>query len=151
MAILTIKKLKRVQKSRYGRHNEMPDAPQSPRGEHPSTYFVQDRENQEELERVRIQDQMITSAMGGVLPEQTDRTRFQRVLDVACGTGGWLIEMARQNPQMSLIGIDVSKRMIDYAREQAGVARVNERVEFHTMDALRMLEFPNNFFNLVNM
>ncbi len=129
----------------------MPDAPQSPRGEHPSTYFVQDRENQEELERVRIQDQMITSAMGGVLPEQTDRTRFQRVLDVACGTGGWLIEMARQNPQMSLIGIDVSKRMIDYAREQAGVARVNERVEFHTMDALRMLEFPNNFFNLVNM
>jgi ubiquinone/menaquinone biosynthesis C-methylase UbiE len=129
----------------------MPDPPQFPRGEHPSTYFVPDRENQEELERLRIQDQMITRTMGGVLPEQTDITPFRRVLDVACGTGGWLIELARQNPETMLIGIDVSKRMIDYAREQAIAAGVDERVEFHTMDALRMLEFPQAFFDLVNM
>lgn len=129
----------------------MADSPQFPNGEHPGTYFVQDRENQEELTRVRIQDQMITRAMGGVLPEQADVAPFRRVLDVACGTGGWLIELARQNPQMTLIGIDVNKRMIDYAREQASAAGVDERVEFHTMDALGTLEFPQAFFDLVNM
>jgi hypothetical protein len=61
--------------------------PSEPRREHPSTYFVQDRSNEEELNRLRVQDQMITAAMGGVLPEQQNPGAFQRVLDVACGTG----------------------------------------------------------------
>jgi hypothetical protein len=30
--------------------------PTDPRKEHPSTYFVQDRSNQEELARVQLQD-----------------------------------------------------------------------------------------------
>jgi len=55
------------------------------RREHPSTYFVQDRSNAEERERLRLQDQMFTTGMGGVLPEQPDPARFQRVLDVGCG------------------------------------------------------------------
>lgn len=129
----------------------MPSSPQLPEREHPSTYFVQDRENQEELARLRIQDQMITNSMGGVLPEQDASVTFRRVLDVACGTGGWIIEAARQYPEMFLLGIDVSKRMLDYAREQAATAQVGERVEFHVMDALRMLEFPDAYFDLVNM
>lgn len=129
----------------------MPASPEPPKREHPSTYFVQDRENQEELTRLRIQDQMITTSMGGVLPEQANPTTFRRVLDVACGTGGWIIDAAQQYPEMTLVGIDASKRMLDYAREQATIAQVDNRVEFHVMDALRMLEFPNSFFDLVNM
>ena len=52
---------------------------------------------------------------------------------------------------MSLIGIDVSQRMIEYAREQAEAQQVSDRVEFHTMDALLMLEFPSDFFDLANL
>jgi len=89
--------------------------------------------------------------MGGVLPEQADAATFRRVLDVACGTGGWVIEAAQTYPGMSLIGIDVSQRMIEYARKQAQAHQISDRVEFHTMDALRMLEFPRAFFDLVNM
>jgi ubiquinone/menaquinone biosynthesis C-methylase UbiE len=119
--------------------------------EHPSTYVVQDRSNEEELARLQIQDHMLTVGMGGVLPEQPDPSVFQRVLDVGCGTGGWLIETAKTYPGMSLlIGIDVSTRMLDYARRQAEANGVSDRVEFHQMDALRMLEFPTSFFDLVN-
>ncbi len=125
--------------------------PTDPRREHPSTYFVQDRSNEEELIRVRVQDQMITAGMGGVLPEQPDPAIFQRVLDVGCGTGGWLIEVARTYPAMSLlVGVDVSSRMIEYARAQAEAQGVSDRVQFRAMDALRMLEFPNGYFDLVN-
>src|SRR5579859_3030341 len=125
--------------------------PTNPRREHPSAYFVQDRSNEEEMTRLRLQDQMITTGMGGVLPEQTDPTRFRRVLDVGCGTGGWLIETAKTYPNISLlIGVDVSKKMVDYARSQAEAQGVSDRVEFHVMDSLRMLEFPTNFFDLVN-
>ncbi|MGZ6365273.1 MAG: hypothetical protein ACXWPS_04840, partial [Ktedonobacteraceae bacterium] len=65
-----------------------------PGREHPSTYFVQDRSNAEELTRVRAQDQLLTSGMGGVLAEQPDPSGFLCVLDVSCATGGWLIEVA---------------------------------------------------------
>lgn len=119
--------------------------------EHPSTYIVQDRQNQRELERLTIQDQMITTSMGGVLPEQGDPAAFHRVLDIGCGSGSWLMDAAQAYPDMALFGIDISSRMIDYARAQAREKQVNERVEFRVMDALRMLEFPAGFFDLVNL
>lgn len=125
--------------------------PTGPRREHPSTYFVQDRSNEEELTRVRVQDQMLTAGMGGVLPEQPDPTIFQRVLDVGCGTGGWLIEAAKTYPSMSLlVGVDVSSKMVEYAEMQAEAQQVNDRVQFRSMDALRMLEFSAGYLDLVN-
>lgn len=123
-----------------------------PRREHPSTYIVQDRSNPEEMTRLQLQDALITASMGGVLPEQPDPSRFQRVLDVGCGTGGWLVELAKTTPGCTrLVGVDVSRTFVEYARAQAEAAQVNDRVAFHTMDALRMLEFPHRSFDLVNL
>ncbi|HTK07884.1 MAG TPA: class I SAM-dependent methyltransferase [Ktedonobacteraceae bacterium] len=125
--------------------------PPEPRGEHPSTYFVEDRSNQEELNRIQIQDRLYTAGMGGVLPEQPDPTRFLRVLDVGCGTGNWLIELAQTIPTCArLVGVDASATFVEYARAQAMDAQVSDRVEFHVADALRMLEFPDASFDLVN-
>lgn len=119
--------------------------------EQPSTYFVADRSNQDELNRIRIQDRMITTSMGGVLPEQPASATFQRVLDIGCGTGSWLVELARTMPASTvLVGVDASRTYIEFAREQATAAQVSDRVEFHVADALRMLEFPTDFFDLVN-
>jgi ubiquinone/menaquinone biosynthesis C-methylase UbiE len=119
--------------------------------EYSGTYFVYDRQNQEELQRLTVQDRMITAAMGGVFAEQTDLTAIHRVLDIGCGPGGWAIEAARTYPTMSLAGIDISQRMINYAREQAIANQVADRVEFRTMDALLVLEFPPAYFDLANM
>ncbi|GAC1642699.1 MAG: 27-O-demethylrifamycin SV methyltransferase [Ktedonobacteraceae bacterium] len=124
---------------------------ESRKKERPSTYFVQDRQNKEELVRVKHQDQMITASMGGVLPEQADPARFRRILDVGCGTGGWIIDAAMAYPHMSLVGIDISSRMVDYARIEAETQHVNDRVEFHVMDALKELSFPDASFDLVNL
>lgn len=121
------------------------------RKEHPSTYFVQDRSNEAELHRLHVQDRMVNASMGGPLAEQPDPTLFQRILDVGCGTGGWLIEMAKCYPAATqLVGVDVSERMIAYARAQAEEQQLGPRVRFQAMDALRMLEFPTNSFDLVN-
>lgn len=126
--------------------------PIHPRREKASTYIVQDRSNQEELKRLQLQERMITHALGGLLPEQPDPTRFQRVLDMACGTGGWLIEMAKTYPAISrLVGVDISRRTIAYARAQAAAEQVSNRVEFYVMDALQELEFPPGAFDLVNL
>src|SRR5215470_3853563 len=119
--------------------------------EHPSTYTVQDRSNLEEMTRLAIQDKMLNASMGGVLPELSDPTMLRSVLDVGCGTGGWLTEVAVAYPNIErLVGADVSAKMLMYARTQAENLGLAGRVEFHTMDALRMLEFPRASFDLVN-
>jgi ubiquinone/menaquinone biosynthesis C-methylase UbiE len=121
-----------------------------PARQYSSTYAV-DRSNQDEMTRLTVQDQMITEAMGGPLPEQPNAASFKRILDIGCGTGGWLIEAAKTYPNvMQLVGIDVNNKMIEYARRQAQEAGVSDRVEFHVMDALLALEFPKDYFDLVN-
>jgi ubiquinone/menaquinone biosynthesis C-methylase UbiE len=125
--------------------------PSNPHHEHPSTYVVQDLSSEEELTRLRVQEEIATASVGGVLPEQPDPASFQRVLDVGCGTGGWLIETAKTYPTISLlIGVDISSKMLEYAKAQAEAEQVSDRVQFAVMDALRMLEFPRHYFDLVN-
>lgn len=125
--------------------------PTEPRRQYPSTYFA-DRSNLDEMARLAVQDQLMTAGMGGVLPEQPDPGSFQRILDVGCGTGGWLIEVAKTYPGMTrLVGVDVNSRVIEYAREQAKAEQVQDRVEFQVMDALLILEFPRDYFDLVNL
>jgi ubiquinone/menaquinone biosynthesis C-methylase UbiE len=119
--------------------------------EYASTYPVQDRSNQEEMIRLDIQDKMLTMGMGGVLPELSDPTVLRRVLDVGCGTGGWLMEAARTYPTIErLVGVDISNKMMAYARAKAKDEGLDGRVEFLTMDALRILEFPASSFDLIN-
>jgi len=129
----------------------MSTRPDPQRQQYSGTYFVQDRHSEEELLRIAGQDRLVTASMGGVLAEQADPSAFQYVLDIACGSGGWAIEAAETYPEMTLVGIDSSKRMIEYASEQAIAHQVDGRVEFHVMDALGILAFPDASFDLVNM
>jgi ubiquinone/menaquinone biosynthesis C-methylase UbiE len=113
--------------------------------------MVEDRENKEEMIRLEIHDKMLTTGMGGVLSELSDPSRLRRVLDVGCGTGGWLIETARTYPNIEkLVGGDISGKMLAYARTKAADLGLDGRVQFQTMDALRVLEFSPASFDLVN-
>ena len=125
----------------------------NPRGQdNPSTYFVEDRSSNPEMIRIMIQDNMVTLGMDGPLSEQADPTLLRSVLDIGCGPGGWLLETAATYPQIPrLVGIDISWRMIEYARAEAQARKVSDRTEFLVMDALRRLEFPDHEFDLVNV
>jgi ubiquinone/menaquinone biosynthesis C-methylase UbiE len=113
--------------------------------------MVQDRSNQDEMTRLELQDKMLTAGMGGALPEMADPTTLRRVLDVGSGAGYWLIETARTYPMIEhLVGVDISNKMTAYARAQARSYRLDKRVDFQTMDALRPMEFPAAYFDLIN-
>jgi ubiquinone/menaquinone biosynthesis C-methylase UbiE len=101
--------------------------------------------------RLETQDKMLNIGMGGVLPELADPTPLQRVLDVGCGTGDWLMETAKTYPTIEkLVGGDISSQMLAHARARAQAQHLDGRVQFQTMDALRVLEFPAESFDLVN-
>lgn len=120
--------------------------------EQPNTYIVQDqKKNQEELSRLTLQSHLLTISMGGPLEALPNPTAFRRVLDVGSGPGSWVIETAQMYPTLELVGIDISQRMVEHAREVANVNQVSDRVTFQVMDALLRLEFPDAFFDVVNL
>jgi ubiquinone/menaquinone biosynthesis C-methylase UbiE len=119
--------------------------------ERPNTYIVQDPSYQE-IQRLQFQEQMMTLALGGVLPEQIEPMYFRSVLDVACGTGGWLIELAQIYPTISrLVGVDINRCIIDAAAAEAEARQVQDRVKFRVMDALSRFEWSDNSFDLANL
>jgi ubiquinone/menaquinone biosynthesis C-methylase UbiE len=113
-----------------------------------STYYLQDRYIKAALTRLTNLEHMITIGLGGILSEHPDPTVFRRVLDIGSGSGSWVIDAAQAYPTMSLVGIDIDKRLIDYARGEAATFHVNDRVEFQTMDVQLQLAFPDSSFDL---
>lgn len=111
--------------------------------------YVIDAESATEMARLTHQDHLLTRRTNGPVEEQFKRAHVRDVLDVACGPGGWVLDMAYHHPETTFVGIDISNTMIDYASAQAKVRRLNN-VSFEIMDALKPLEFPDNSFDIVN-
>ena len=126
-------------------------APLNPHGENPNTYIVHDSSNRDEMARLYLQDQLLTTSMGGALAEQPDPSSLQSILDIGCETGSWLIDVAKTYPNIPMLaGVDINGKTLDYARKQAAARGASDRIEFHVMDALGVLEFPTHTFDLVN-
>jgi ubiquinone/menaquinone biosynthesis C-methylase UbiE len=113
-----------------------------------NAYFT-DPENAAEMARLTRQARMLTQVMGGPLSETIDPARVHDILDVACGPGEWVLETAKQYPDKSVTGVDVSHIMIDYARFQAQQQHLNN-AHFKIRNVLEGLEFPDASFDLVN-
>jgi ubiquinone/menaquinone biosynthesis C-methylase UbiE len=113
-----------------------------------STYFI-NPEEAEETTRLLLQDRLLTKEMGGVFPEGLDPSQIYLVLDLACGPGGWACDVARLYPQMDIIGVDISEKMMRYARAHAQAQRL-DNASFQVMSVLNPLEFPDAAFDFVN-
>ena len=118
-----------------------------PREENP---YIMGSESATEMARLMSQGRAMTMALGGVFPERHDDLESSdRILDIACGPGGWVLEIAQKYPEKQIVGLDISNMMIQYARAQAFSQRLNN-AEFVVMDALQPLQFDDNSFDLVN-
>jgi ubiquinone/menaquinone biosynthesis C-methylase UbiE len=113
-----------------------------------NTYFI-DAENAAEMARLLMQDRLLTKTMGGLFPQQIDLADVQRILDLACGPGGWVLDVARTYPGKQVVGVDVSQLMVAYASMQAREQKL-PNASFQIMDILKPLAFPDNSFDLVN-
>lgn len=112
------------------------------------TYFI-DAENAAEMARLLKQARQINKAMGDLLPGQSDLAALKNVLDVGCGPGGWIFEMAALCPDANIIGVDISQLMVEYANyhaESLGLFNTN----FQAMDATGRLAFADSSFDVIN-
>jgi ubiquinone/menaquinone biosynthesis C-methylase UbiE len=90
--------------------------------------------------------------MGALVPPSIDLSTAQCVLDVACGAGGWLLEMARAFPHIQFIGLNTSEDMLERASEQASQEGVKKTIFLeHTMANIDQLPFSHATFDLINI
>lgn len=101
-----------------------------------------------ETARLLLQEGILTDAMGGVFPASEDLSDVHHVLDIACGPGGWALELAFEHPEIEVVGIDISPKMIEYAQTQANVQNLGNAT-FLVMD-VRALDFPEASFDYIN-
>lgn len=114
-----------------------------------TTITIIDPEEPTETARQMLQNRLLHRYMGGPLPEQTLAPPVQHILDLACGPGGWVLDVAFTYPQAEVVGVDSSHINIRYARAQARAQR-RPNAYFQVMDILHPLDFPDNYFDLVN-
>ncbi len=122
----------------------MPDTPQ----EHESTYFM-DAESGAETARLLFQDRLITQSLGGIFPDVSPTFITNRVLDLACGPGGWVLDVAHAYQKVEVVGVDISQKTIKHAKASAWAQGLDNAV-FQVMDVTKPLDFPDGSFDLIN-
>ncbi len=111
--------------------------------------FAADTESGETMTWLLNFDKIINNGMGGTLAERPDLSGIKAILDLACGPGGWVLEVARQHPDIEVTGIDISESMIRFAKAQA-TSRGYGNASFMVMDVKKPLVFEDASFDLVN-
>jgi SAM-dependent methyltransferase len=90
----------------------------------------------------------LNGPFGAVMLDAAGLRPGEHVLDVGCGCGTTTIDAARNlNPGGSAVGIDITRPLLDAARQRAAAASV-DNVEFVEGDAEKHL-FPEASFDVV--
>jgi ubiquinone/menaquinone biosynthesis C-methylase UbiE len=114
----------------------------------PGTYVL-NPESQTEMVRLIKQGRMITRGMGGPLSSIPDPSRLKHILDLCCGPGGWVLDVASALPDAKVEGVDISHIMIDYANTQARAQQLSN-ASFRVMNVTQLSDIPDAAFDLVN-
>jgi ubiquinone/menaquinone biosynthesis C-methylase UbiE len=113
--------------------------------------YLYDPEDPVELARLINVDRLVTRIMGGPLSGLTEEeiASLHNVIDLGCGPGGWVLDVAFEHPDVEVAGVDISRAMIDYANARARSQELTN-ASFGIMDINKPLEFADGSFDLVN-
>ncbi|MCL1790534.1 MAG: demethylmenaquinone methyltransferase [Peptococcaceae bacterium] len=83
------------------------------------------------------------------LVNRINKRKYTSILDVCCGTGDIILELARDNPKASLCGLDFSENMLSVAEERKAQSDLTN-IRFQHGNAME-LPFANNSFQCVTI
>lgn len=105
------------------------------------------RINGADYARLNKQNDMINPIIG-LFHEDHAPHDGSLILDVACGPGGWIRDVARLYPNVRLIGIDNNKLAIKYAKEHEATKH-NQHVAFEIADITERFNCHSNIFDFI--
>jgi len=97
---------------------------------------------QASVDRVRYARafESLDSAAQGILPDLVSALEFNYTLDLGCGNGDLLLELARRDAAFVGWGIDSNPGMLNTARSRSRTAHAGKRVQFLEADCARIGE-----------
>ncbi len=123
--------------------------PDSTNQQEPGGHYRIEVENVAEMARLTKQGRLAIELLG-LFPEPNPLPPGSRILDIGCGPGEWVLDVARLVPDSQVVGIDISQRMVDYARSCIQQQNL-PNASLHLMDARRPLDFPAATFDIVHL
>jgi ubiquinone/menaquinone biosynthesis C-methylase UbiE len=129
---------------------------QNPSGEY--VFMAARSAPDEEAARLRTQNRYLNKQLG-LFPQGLNLETCHDFLDIACGSGDWVIEVAKylraSHPKLRVVGIDKNPYMIQVAVETAVAFGHNREslanVAFRVMDATTPLDFPDASFDYIRV
>lgn len=114
----------------------------------PNTYIF-DANTPTELARLINQDRVVTQAMGGPLSGIDNPIMLKNIVDLGCGPGGWVLDVAFDLPGAEVEGFDSSEAMVRYAHTRA-ITQQLPNASFGVMDITEHFDLPDASYDLVN-
>ncbi len=111
--------------------------------------YIFDPESAAEMARLMEQSRTMTEAMGGLWVGLPDLEPDAQIIDLACGPGSWVLDVAHANPESEVVGVDISRTMITYAKTRASLQDL-DNATFRVMNILQPLDFEDDTFDVVN-
>ena len=103
-----------------------------------------------EVARVFFGHPYMMDSLGSLLPPTIDMAKVQKVLDIGCGKGEWVRRLAKEHPDIHIIGIDTSHHLIHEAVQLAMQENVNS-LSFFQFDTAQALDFSDESFDIVHV
>ncbi len=100
-------------------------------------------ESEQEIFRLDMQHYMFRWEFGG---DYLAPVRPTSILDVACGTGRWAMDMGQRFPGANIVGFDINEDLIARARSDSGLP---DNCLFLVGDALKPFAFQSGSFDFV--
>ncbi|MBO0778140.1 MAG: class I SAM-dependent methyltransferase [Ktedonobacteraceae bacterium] len=98
----------------------------------------------------RLHQAFLQAQEGRLLPEIIPLSAVKNVLDLGCGAGDWIFQLARRYPHMHIYGIDYCEQALQEARVRYEISALRQ-VELRQTDFLQALSTPDHYFDLVHM
>ncbi|HZR43042.1 MAG TPA: class I SAM-dependent methyltransferase [Ktedonobacteraceae bacterium] len=111
--------------------------------------YIFDPENAAEMARLIEQARLATKGMGGPLTGLPKLSAGAKVVDLCCGPGGWVLDVACERPDVEVVGVDISRIMIEYANACARSQKITN-ASFRVMNITQPFDFSDHSFDLVN-
>jgi ubiquinone/menaquinone biosynthesis C-methylase UbiE len=113
--------------------------------------YINNTESAGELARL-IKQSILLDACRPAIPRVFQGRTFGSILDIGCGPGSWAMNISTLFPGADIIGIDISRLMVEYATARASILP-EKNVCFEVKDALNPLQFPfeNEDYDFINL
>lgn len=100
---------------------------------------------------LRSRDACFALALGKVFPLNLvcETIEGRMILDVGCGTGTWVLDVAASSPLATVVGIDAHQKRVASACSQA-TQRGIPNASFAAMDASKLLSFSDHEFDVIH-